>query len=69
MNNDQLLGLATTLMGVGLIVVSLRDGEAGIHALIRSFPRATHPKTYWTLMACYAAMAIGGAAYLVVSLK
>lgn len=55
---------AVALMGIGLFIWCLREGDATFNASFPSFPRATRPKTYWTLMVFYAAMGIAGTAGL-----
>ena len=61
--SDQVLAIICGVMGATLFAWCLRSGEATINVNFRDFPRATHPKTYWTLMGCYGAMAIGGFAF------
>ena len=57
---DRTLSGLVAVLGAVLFIWSLRSGEANFK--LNFFPRSTHPKTYWTLMACYAAMAIAGVA-------
>ena len=60
--SERVMSGVVALMGIGLFIWCLHDGDATINVNFRDFPRKTHPKTYWTLMVCYAVMAILGVA-------